>query len=354
MLDHLRSFEVWVPNTSAPQITNTVWWFLKDLQPDETLLQPNATTAYPPTLARPIPRDNGSDLIGRNFVEPELGICAITGTGPVVHKPLTTRAQMQQHRRSSHPSAPIAPGAHYTLRYQQRTTEHYSSVAEVFQWIALGPLLSPPPAEVGNQAARAPITTPGCNIPSIGHTRRDGETATAAHLGTRTHPTTTIAPDNTPTADEQRVLVEVVAQARNQRHRNREDQRVSFQNEPPIPKTRREQRVQDNAIPPQRRTSARLSAHMTHEDPDESIDEPLRPRPQWMLDARPNMTDEEADRHWREVSKVMFGNTRPAKPRRRVLHNEWRTRAYLPPQDDLPRPPHGIPQAAPNGHEPGR
>jgi hypothetical protein len=315
-LNHLRSYEVWVPNTSAPWITNTVWWFLKNLQPDETLLQPDATAAYPPTRARPNPRDNGSDLIGRNFVEPELGICAITETGPVVHKPLTTRAQMQQHRRSLHPSTPITPGAHYTLRYQQRTTgeEHYSSVAEVLQWIALGPFLPPPPAEAGNPAARAPITTPGINIPSIGHTRRDGATATVAEPGTRFNPTNAIAPDTTPTADEQRVVADVGAQARNQRRWNREEQRVSFQNEPPNPQTRGEQRVQDDTIPPPRRTSARLSAHMAHEDADEPMDEPLRPRPQWMRDARSDMTEAEADRHWREVSEHMFGPARPAKP----------------------------------------
>ncbi len=33
--DHLRSFRVWVPHTSAERTTNTVWWFLTALQPDE-------------------------------------------------------------------------------------------------------------------------------------------------------------------------------------------------------------------------------------------------------------------------------------------------------------------------------
>jgi hypothetical protein len=32
--NHLRSFEVWVPSTSAARITNTVWWFLHDVSPD--------------------------------------------------------------------------------------------------------------------------------------------------------------------------------------------------------------------------------------------------------------------------------------------------------------------------------
>jgi hypothetical protein len=41
-MNHLRSFEVWVPNTSAARITNTVWWFL-DEKPDSILL---ATPRY--------------------------------------------------------------------------------------------------------------------------------------------------------------------------------------------------------------------------------------------------------------------------------------------------------------------
>jgi hypothetical protein len=57
---HLRAFEVWVPNTSAPRITNTVWWFLKDTEPDESLLLPqHSNTAYSPTRTRLHPKNNG-------------------------------------------------------------------------------------------------------------------------------------------------------------------------------------------------------------------------------------------------------------------------------------------------------
>ncbi len=64
---HLRAFEVWVPNTSAPRITNTVWWFLHDgILPDASLLDSDTRLAYPPSKALPDPRDNGSDLIGRD------------------------------------------------------------------------------------------------------------------------------------------------------------------------------------------------------------------------------------------------------------------------------------------------
>jgi hypothetical protein len=51
-------------------------------------------TSWPPFLfsiqsptspiPRSEPRDNGSDLIGRAFLEPELGVCLITGLGPVM------------------------------------------------------------------------------------------------------------------------------------------------------------------------------------------------------------------------------------------------------------------------------
>jgi hypothetical protein len=95
-MDHLRSFEVWVPHTSAARVTNTVWWFLAD-QPDAILLKPDDSLAYPPSKTRPNPRNNGTDLVGRNFVEPELGVCVIIGPGPVAtSKPLPTRAQMSR------------------------------------------------------------------------------------------------------------------------------------------------------------------------------------------------------------------------------------------------------------------
>ena len=76
-------------------MTNTVWWFLNDLTPDPVLLHADDTLAYPLTKARPNPRDNGTDLVGRHFVEPDLGVCVILGPGPVMTKRLSTRAQVQ-------------------------------------------------------------------------------------------------------------------------------------------------------------------------------------------------------------------------------------------------------------------
>jgi hypothetical protein len=115
-MDHLRSFHVWVTHTSASRITNTVWWFLPDVAADSTLVQASGTLTYPPTKARPDPRDNGIDLVGRHFIEPELGVCVIIGPGPVIIKKLATRAQIRQQQKSNEPA--IGSGSHFTLRYR--------------------------------------------------------------------------------------------------------------------------------------------------------------------------------------------------------------------------------------------
>ncbi len=119
-MEHLRAFEVWVPHTSAPRITNTVWLILHDGTPDDILLAPDATLAYPPTKACPHPRDDGSDLIGRAFFEPELGVCMIIGQGPATEKQLPTRAQVRRDRSDSGPV--LAPGIYHTLTYRQLDT----------------------------------------------------------------------------------------------------------------------------------------------------------------------------------------------------------------------------------------
>ena len=158
---HLRAFEVWVTNTSAPRITNTVWWFLHDhLAADEPLLQPAVSLAYPPTKSRPDPRDNGSDLVGRAFLEPELGVCIITGLGPVVHNQMSRRARLQRDREAGEPLLNV--GAHFTLLYKQTRTgeEHYSSLTEILNWIEIGPLLQPPLEPILTNQTEAPVTTP--------------------------------------------------------------------------------------------------------------------------------------------------------------------------------------------------
>jgi hypothetical protein len=104
---------------------------MHDVRPDTALLDIDLSHAYPPSKYRPDPQPNGSDLIGRMFVDPEIGVCQITGLGPVTQHPLATRAQVRRQRQDGAPA--IAQGAHYTLMYIQTATgdEHFSSLSEI-------------------------------------------------------------------------------------------------------------------------------------------------------------------------------------------------------------------------------
>ncbi len=157
-MNHFRAYEVWVPNTSASRITNTVWWFMHDVTPGPDLLAVDPAHAYPPDRHCPDPKPNGADLIGRVFMEPEIIVCQITGLGPVTYHRMPSRAQAKRQKASPH-SETISLGAHYTLTYQQTSSgeEHYSSLAEILQWIEAGPILQQP---ASHNATDAPITTP--------------------------------------------------------------------------------------------------------------------------------------------------------------------------------------------------
>ncbi len=119
-------------------------------------MQASSTLAYPPTKVRPDPRDNGTDLVGRHFIDPELGVCVIVGPGPVIDK---NWQHIQQQKNSNEPA--IGPGSHFTLRYRHIDTceEHYSSVSEILYWIALGPVLTQPTLRAPLNQTDAPITT---------------------------------------------------------------------------------------------------------------------------------------------------------------------------------------------------
>jgi hypothetical protein len=160
--NHYRAFEVWVPGTSALRITNTVWWFMHDVRPDTGLLGSDQDHAYPPTKDRPDPKPNGADLIGRAFLEPEIGVCQIIGIGPVLQHHMPSRAQVQRHKASPNDAPSLQQGAHYTLMYTQTSSgeEHLSSVDEILHWIASGPLLKPPTDLTPTNETDAYITTP--------------------------------------------------------------------------------------------------------------------------------------------------------------------------------------------------
>jgi hypothetical protein len=178
--NHFRAFEVWVPNTSALRITNTVWWH--EVSPDATLLGTDQTHAYPSTKDRPDLQPSGTNIIGRIFLEPDIGVCQITGVGPVLQYRVPTRAQVQRQRASPHAEPTLTQGFHYTVTYTQTSSgeEHYSSISEILHWIQSGPLLQPP--KLTNET-EAPITTPThvpATIQYIPLARRAAEISDAA------------------------------------------------------------------------------------------------------------------------------------------------------------------------------
>ena len=109
-MDHFRAFRIWVPETSAMRTSATVWWFFPSFHPDDNLttLQ-NIEVSYPPTRERHNPQRNGSDLLGRYFFDPDIGVCCITRLGPVTQKQLPSRAQL---RSQAAPDLTIVVGTH--------------------------------------------------------------------------------------------------------------------------------------------------------------------------------------------------------------------------------------------------
>ena len=105
-------------------------------------------------------------------LEPELGVCYITGLGPILHKVISTRAERnQQNLPGSDPTIPT--GAHYTLFYRQKLTdaEHVSSITEILYWIKNGPILQPPITTTSDSIHDIPVlsqatATPPHNIPA--------------------------------------------------------------------------------------------------------------------------------------------------------------------------------------------
>jgi hypothetical protein len=94
---------------------------MHDVTPDPDLLTVDPAHAYPPNRHRPDPKTNGADLIGRVFMEPEIGVCQIMGLGPVTYHRMPSRAQAKRQKASPH-SGTIPLGAHYTLTYKQTSS----------------------------------------------------------------------------------------------------------------------------------------------------------------------------------------------------------------------------------------
>jgi hypothetical protein len=122
-LSHYRSHVVFIPSTLATRITNQLDFF-----PDPLFTFEDPTISAPPpdpTTSRPSPTLDGSDLIGQVFVDPELGLCRVTGHGqPSFLQPntgnLATGQLLIDPRLAPHPLL------HHTRRHHGTLHHHRS------------------------------------------------------------------------------------------------------------------------------------------------------------------------------------------------------------------------------------
>ncbi len=152
---HFRGFEIWVPQNASKRVSGTVWWFLKPFEPDTALLAPeNNAILYPPIRQRLNPAEDGSDLLGRCFLEPNLGVCCITRLGPELND-----------ENGQTPTASL----HYRCLASQ--AEFYSPVQQIEQWITEGPVLQKPET-TDTRPMTVPVSYPifAPIIKDVGHT----------------------------------------------------------------------------------------------------------------------------------------------------------------------------------------
>jgi hypothetical protein len=123
---HYRCHSVFVPATSAVRISDTLSHFPEPLFPFEA--PPRGLPPPDPTADRPSPQFDGLDLLGRQFIDPELGACTVIGAGtPVFLQPRTGNLG---------PDPLLPSGWHPTLRYQTVANRiESSSVTEIARWV---------------------------------------------------------------------------------------------------------------------------------------------------------------------------------------------------------------------------
>ncbi len=124
------------------RVSGTVWWFLAPFMPDDDFLSgDNYHIMYPEHNKRLFPQDNGSDLLGRCFCDPQVGLCCITRMGPLI----------QNNDQELDP----------TLHYRCLTTqaEYVATVAQIETWITQAPSIPRPQIPLSRKNA-APVTYP--------------------------------------------------------------------------------------------------------------------------------------------------------------------------------------------------
>jgi hypothetical protein len=135
-LSHYRSHVVFIPSLLDARITNQLDFF-----PDPLFTFEDPTISIPPpdpTSSRPL---DGSDLISQVFVDPDLGLCRVTGHGQ--------HAFLQPNTGNLAPGQRLSSGWHPTPSYTTPTgTVEHSTVTEVARWVQEHPPLPSLPAIV--------------------------------------------------------------------------------------------------------------------------------------------------------------------------------------------------------------
>ncbi len=203
-------------------------------------------------------------------------------------------------------------------RHMSTGDEHFSSVPEVVCWIAMGPLLPPPaPTNASIQDdtnGRATSTnTRKQRVPTLDDTATQRQ---KERVAARSYDANGIQTKRRPDPD-------TCAPHTAKRLRTKAPTRVRFAMDPQ-PNTgiaqsqalqNRDRRLQrsasetmSTATEPLRR-SPRLSAHLAAADTyqPEERSAMLQPRPQWMKDAMPGVSDEDADQTWHEANHRLYG-----------------------------------------------
>ena len=164
-LDHYRCSSVYMVGTGAVRDCDTLDHFPTPLFHFAALPDAPPSPAIPDT--RPDPAVDGTDLVGRWFQDPDLGLCQVmvTGKGPP-HRLLPGAGN---HARGPR----LAPGFHHTLRYSTPSGDvETSSVAEVADWLTRFPATPPPPAPApAPPSSTAPAPAPHHRYPTRARTR---------------------------------------------------------------------------------------------------------------------------------------------------------------------------------------
>jgi hypothetical protein len=133
-LDHYRCHHVYVVSTRRPRISNTLHHFPLPLfhfeDPTPSLPNPISLSREDPTHT---PATDGTDLLGRQFFDAELGQCTVSA----VALPYYLAPDEGNHS----PDSPLLPpGWHNQLSYTSPTGAiHTSSVTEITAWLATAP-----------------------------------------------------------------------------------------------------------------------------------------------------------------------------------------------------------------------